>query len=287
MPQRRKTFMFHIGPAGVPLRSKERSSLAGIQVTADLGMDAMELEFVHGCRMKDESAAEVGALSKKCDVSLSCHASYYLNLLSNEPAKLQKTHSELNRTAQVLDLAGGKRIVFHSGFYQGMDSKKAYERMKTEYKTLSGFNTDRGLKSVLAPEVTGKKSQFGSVEELYGLAEDIGYDKIQPAIDWGHVHARDNGALNAPDDFRKVLDTVEKHVGKEGLKTLHCHVEGINFTEKGERNHLRITEGPPDYKTLVKVLKEYKCAGTLICESPAMEDDALILQKEWQRVSGA
>ncbi|MBI2446155.1 TIM barrel protein [Candidatus Micrarchaeota archaeon] len=275
--------MFRIGPAGVPLRSKERSSLAGIQVTKDLGLDAMELEFVHGCRMKDESAAAVGALAKKLDVSLSCHASYYLNLLSPNEVTLKKTVSELERTAEVLEWCGGKRIVFHSGFYLKMDHPSAYAAMKTEYKALAQTIADRGHNVVLAPEVTGKKSQFGSVEELYGLAEEIGYDKIQPAIDWGHVHARDNGALNKPEDFEKVLQTVEKHVGKEGLKTLHCHVEGIHFTEKGERNHLRITEGPPDYKMLLKVLKDYRCAGTLICESPAMEDDALILQKEWQK----
>lgn len=278
--------MFRIGPAGVPLRSKERSSLAGIQVTADLGLDAMELEFVHGCRMKDESALEIGKIAKKLDVSLSCHASYYLNLLSPNEATLKKTISELERTAEVLHLAGGRRIVFHSGFYLKTDGKTAYGQMKTHYKALSQFIIDRGFNVVLAPEVTGKKSQFGSVEELYGLAEDIGYDRIQPAIDWGHVHARDNGALNKPEDFANVLETVEKHVGKEGLNSLHCHVEGINFTEKGERNHLRITEGPPDYKMLLKVLKEFKCAGTLICESPAMEDDALILQKEWKKTSG-
>ncbi len=275
--------MFRIGPAGVPLQSKERSSLAGIQVTADLGLDAMELEFVHGCRMKDETAAEIGRLAKEKNVSLSCHASYYLNLLSPEAGTLKKTQSELNRTAEVLELCGGKRIVFHSGFYLKMDHPSAYAAMKMQYKALAQTIADNGFNVVLAPEVTGKKSQFGSVEELYGLAADLGYDKIQPAIDWGHVHARDNGALNKPEDFARVLETVEKFVGKEGLRTLHCHVEGIEFTEKGERRHLRITEGPPDYKMLLKVLKEYKCAGTLICESPAMEDDALILQQAWKK----
>ncbi|MBI5225915.1 TIM barrel protein [Candidatus Micrarchaeota archaeon] len=275
--------MFRFGPAGVPLRSKERSSLAGIQVTKELGLDAMELEFVHGCRLKDETASEIGQLAKKLDISLSCHASYYLNLLSPEPTTLKKTQAELARTAEVLELCGGKRIVFHSGFYLKRDHPSAYAAMKAQYKALAQTISDNGFNVVLAPEVTGKKSQFGSVEELYGLAQEIGYDKIQPAIDWGHVHARDNGALNTPDDVRRNLETVEKHVGKEGLRTLHCHIEGINFTEKGERNHLRITEGPPDYKMLLAVFKEFNCGGTLICESPAMEDDALILQKEWEK----
>ncbi|MBI4360431.1 TIM barrel protein [Candidatus Micrarchaeota archaeon] len=270
------------GPAGVPIRSNQRSSLAGVQVTADLGLDAMELEFVHGCRMNDESAKAVGAMAKEKGVSLSCHASYYLNLLSPEKNKLEKTLHELTRTAEVLALAGGKRIVFHSGFYLGMNPAKAYAAMKKQYEALAKTISKNDWNAVLAPEVTGKKSQFGSLEEVYGLAADIGYDKIQPCIDWGHVHARDNGALNQPEEFEKVLETVEKFVGKEGLKTLHCHIEGIRFTEKGERNHLRITEGPPDYKQIIRALKTFKCDGTLICESPAMEDDALLLQKAWK-----
>lgn len=273
------------GPAGVPLKSKERSSLAGVHVTADLGLDAMELEFVHGCRMKIQSAQEIGELAKEKNVSLSCHASYYLNLLSPEKPKLEKTVQELLRTAEVLHGAGGHRIVFHSGFYLNMDRDKAYTAMKKQYQVLAKTIEKNEWNVVLAPEVTGKKSQFGSLEEVYRLAADLGYDQIQPCIDWGHVHARDNGALSEKKDFEAVLETVEKHVGKEGLKTLHCHIEGINFTEKGERNHLRITEGPPDYKMVLKALKSFKCNGTLICESPAMEDDALILKNEWARSS--
>lgn len=272
------------GPAGVPLQSKERSSLAGVQVTADLGLDAMELEFVHGCHMKNESAQQIGALAKKLGVSLSCHASYYLNLLSPEKPKLEKTLKELTRTAEVLHAAGGNRIVFHSGFYLSMDREKAYAAMKKQCAALAQTIQESGWDAVLAPEVTGKKSQFGSLEEVYGLAADLGYGQIKPCIDWGHVHARDNGALNKPEDVERVLETVEKFVGKEGLKSLHCHIEGINFTEKGERNHLRITEGPPDYKMVLKALKKFKCDGTLICESPAMEEDALILHKAWKTV---
>ena len=58
-------------------------------------------------------------------------------------------------------------------------------------------------------------------------------------------------------------------------------VEGIEFTEKGERRHLPLEEGPPSYKMLIEVLKEFKCDGTLICESPLLEKDALRLKNAW------
>ncbi len=275
--------MLKFGPAGIPVRCTG-GSVEGIKCTGSLGLEAMELEFVQGCRMKDESAIECGLAAKEAGVSLSCHASYYLNLLSPEPPKLKRTHSELERTAEVLSLAGGSRLVFHAGFYLKLDVPSAYEKMKVEMKALVKAVEGKGV--FLAPEVTGKESQFGSLEELYRLAEDVGYDKVRPAIDWGHIHARDNGSLQEKGDFTNVLEVVERHVGKEGLRTLHCHMEGIEFTEKGERRHLRLAEGPPDYRLLLEALREFKCGGTVISESPAMEDDALVLQKAWKKLYG-
>lgn len=273
--------MLRFGPAGVPLSCKERSSLAGISCTADLGLDAMELEFVHGCRMTLETGKACGEAAKKRNVSLSAHASYYLNLLSPESATLEKSKKQLEVTAQVMDAAGGGRIAIHSGFYLKLSPKDAYPKMRDAFRDL--LEKTRGLNATFAPEVMGKHGQFGTVEEVFRLAQDLGYDRIRPTIDWGHVHARSNGkTLNTQEEFEAVLVKVEKAVGKEGLKTLHCHVEGIEFSEKGERRHLPLEEGPPSYKLLLSALKAFKCEGTLICESPLMEKDALLLQKAWK-----
>ena len=272
--------MMRFGPAGVPLGCKERSSLSGIACTADLGLDAMELEFVHGCRMTLEKAKECGQLAQKRNVSLSAHASYYLNLISPEEGTLEKSKQQLQTTAKVMDAAGGGRIAIHSGFYLKRTPSEAYPKMLAAYKDL--LERTEGLNATFAPEVMGKQSQFGTVEEVYSLAEDLGYDRLRPTIDWGHIHARSNGTLlNKKEEFAGVLGTVEKAVGNEGLKTLHCHVEGIEFTEKGERRHLPLEEGPPSYKMLIEVLKEFKCDGTLICESPLLEKDALRLKNAW------
>ncbi|MBI5036273.1 TIM barrel protein [Candidatus Micrarchaeota archaeon] len=271
--------MFRFGPAGIPLEC-EGTSIDGVRCTASLGLDAMELEFVHGCRMKKENAEEIGAEAKKLDISLSAHGSYYLNLLSPEKQKLGRTKAELAKTAETLHLAGGKRLVFHAGFYLGMEKSKAYELMKKNMNALLEKTKDFDV--FLAPEVMGKESQFGSLEEVFGLAGDLGYDKVRPCIDWGHYHARNRGVLKEKKDFARVLELVEKKAGKEGLKTLHCHVSGIEFTEKGERRHLPLSSKQPDFILLLEALKEFKCSGTLICESPLIEKDALLLKETWE-----
>ena len=36
---------------------------------------------------------------------------------------------------------------------------------------------------------------------------------------------------------------------------------------------------------LFKALKEFGCAGRILCESPIMEEDALNMRKAWMKVS--
>ena len=72
---------------------------------------------------------------------------------------------------------------------------------------------------------------------------------------------------------------VEKYLGKEGLREMHIHLSGINYSEKGEKNHLILEESDMNYKELLKVWKEFKIKGVVISESPNIEGDALLMQK--------
>jgi len=273
------------GTAGVPISCEDRSSLAGIACVAELGLDAFELEFVHGCRMKESVAAECGAVAKRGNISLSAHASYYLNLLSKEPPKHAKSVKEILTTAHVLNAAGGDRIVFHPGFFLGMPHDSAYTQMRKEFKSLADAIRKERLDVHLAPETTGKPTAFGSVEDLYSLAEELGYDAIRPTVDWAHVHARENGRIKGKPDYVALLEMIEKKVGKEGLRTLHCHMSSINFTPKGERNHLTMDHDVPSFRPLAEALHEFRCDGTIISESPTIEKDALYMKQVYTEAS--
>ena len=72
---------------------------------------------------------------------------------------------------------------------------------------------------------------------------------------------------------------LEKKCGKEAIQNMHIHLSGINYTEKGERNHLILKESDMNYKDVLQVLKDFNAKGVLVCESPNIEEDALILQK--------
>ena len=56
------------------------------------------------------------------------------------------------------------------------------------------------------------------------------------------------------------------------------HLSGINYTPKGERNHLNLPESDMEYAALLEALKDFKVGGQLICESPNLEEDARLLK---------
>ena len=62
------------------------------------------------------------------------------------------------------------------------------------------------------------------------------------------------------------------------------HVQGIEYTEKGEKRHLNLKESAMNYKDLLRALKEYRVKGILVCESPNLEEDALLLKRSYSKV---
>jgi len=100
----------------------------------------------------------------------------------------------------------------------------------------------------LTPELTGKPSQFGSLDELLRLAKEI--KGLGLCIDFSHLHARSGGRYNSYTEFSRVLKTVRESLGKDALHNLHIHISGIKYTAKGEREHLDLTDSDLKYQDL-------------------------------------
>jgi len=92
--------------------------------------------------------------------------------------------------------------------------------------------------------------------------------------------------MNSHDEWYAVMKSYEKALGKKALKRLHVHLSGIEYGPKGEKNHLALSESDLKVNFLFQALKEFNCAGRILCESPIMEEDALNMKKAWMKVSG-
>lgn len=268
--------------AGIPYSTQPMDTLSGISRTRELGLDAMELEFVHSINVSKEKAPEVKKISEKENILLTCHASYYINLNAVEPQKRGASRSRIVSAAKTLNACGGYSVCFHPGFYLKMEPKKVYAKVKEQLgkvlEQVQTFSKDIWIR----PETTGKPTQFGSLDELVDLSSE--FDHVLPVIDFSHLHARSNGKFNSKEEFEQVLELVEKKLGKQALNNMHMHLSGINYTEKGERNHLLLDESDMNYKGVLQALKDFNAKGVLVCESPITDDDALLLQKTFEKL---
>lgn len=87
--------------------------------------------------------------------------------------------------------------------------------------------------------------------------------------------------MNSAGEWRALFESYAQEMGEPALRSLHVHLSGIAYGEKGERNHLTLEESDFDLGALLDVFKEFRCAGRILCESPAMEDDALVMKQHW------
>ena len=265
------------GPAGVPITAPNRDSVRAVSFVKKLGLGCMELEFVRGVKMGEATAKAVKEQAEKHGIVLTAHGPYYINLNSLEKAKTEASIKRILDTARVASLAGGYSITFHPAFYLGMDKNKVYAVVKSHLNNIIRTLKNEGIKLWVRPETTGKGTQFGDIDELVKLSTEL--DQVMPCVDFAHLHARSNGKINTYKEFCNVLDKVEKGLGKEGLNNMHIHMSGIEYGPKGERNHLVLKESDMNYKDLIKALKDYKCKGVVISESPNIEQDAILMKK--------
>lgn len=269
------------GTAGIPRSSKGTSSVSGIKRIRELDLDCMELEFVQGVRMSEKGAKNVLEAANNEDVALSVHAPYYINLNSYEEKKLKASLERIYNAAKIGSLCGAESIVLHAGFYQKSTKKHTFESISKALKELTGQLRDEGIQAVLRPETMGKRTQFGTLEEVLALSEEI--EGVMPCIDFCHLHARE-GKENSYSEFTEILSRVEENLGKEGLSNMHMHISGVEYGTSGEKKHLPLKESDLNYPDLIKSLKEFKAQGRVILESPILEEDALMLRMLYKEI---
>jgi len=262
------------GTAGIPISTVERNTINGIKRVHELGLDAMELEFVQSVNISRDKAPLIKAEAEKNSVALTCHAPYYINLNSLDKSKLEASKQRLLNAARIAALCGAWSVVFHPAFYHKMPADKVYDKVRKELADVLQILKSEGNEIWVRPEVMGRTFQFGTLEETIRLCQDVG---TLPCIDFGHLHARE-GKYNTEEEFASALTLIEKSLGKEALDNMHIHIEGIEYNDKGERFHKELDDSDLNYRDLTKSWKDFKIKGVVISESPNIEKDALLLK---------
>jgi deoxyribonuclease-4 len=269
------------GTGGTPHTAKTRTAIDGIKRIAELGLGCMELEFVYGVRMAENSARLVAETAQSEGVRLSAHGPYYINLNAREPEKIVASQERIIQTARIGALCGAESIVFHAAFYLGDPPGKAYQAVKKNLAEVMNQLKKEENRVWVRPEVMGKTSQFGDIDEIINLCNEL--DGVGICMDFAHWHAR-SGQANSYPEFVAVLEQIKNGLGEQAIANMHIHVSGIAYGKKGERKHLNLSDSDLRYGELLQALKDYGAKGLVICESPSLEEDALLLQESYHRL---
>ena len=228
--------------------------------------------------MGESSARLVAETAAREGVKLSAHAPYFMNFNAREPEKIRASQVRLLQTARIASLCGAQSVVFHTAFYLGDPPEKAYGTIKKHLEEVLVQLRRENNRVRIRPEVMGKNSQFGTVEEILNLCNEL--EGLAPCIDFAHWHAR-TGVFNSYREFSSILQQIKERLGRTALDDMHIHFSGIKYGEKGELKHLNLRESDLQYVELIKALKDYEVKGLVICESPNLEDDAQLLQETY------
>jgi deoxyribonuclease-4 len=224
--------------------------------------------------MKKDDAEKLGVNAKKHDVWLTVHGSYFMNFCGDDET-IEKSEKRLIACATAADWMGAHVVVFHPGFYGKGSPREALELcVKAMGEVVESMRSLGITKVHLGPETTGKPSQFGSLEEVLMLCERV--ELTEPVIDWAHIHAREGGKMKMINDFREALNEIEKRLGTDAIKNLHCHYTLVEFTGKGEKCHHTMDEVEygPSLEPLATLIAELDLKPVIISESPVLDVDA-------------
>jgi deoxyribonuclease-4 len=274
------TFIF--GTVGTPLSTPPRpgGTVGGIARLAELRLGTLELAWVQSVRVTEAKCAEIKATALEHGVVLSVHAPYFINLNATAE-EWPKSRKRLMDAAHYGHLAGATDIIFHPGSYFGQAPETVLEVAAPRLRACVAELREQGNPVTLRPETMGKRALLGTLEDALAMAAEI--EGVLPCIDFAHLHARaGDGSANSYAEWLRMLKAVKKRLGARALKNLHIHLSGIAYGEKGEKNHLPLKEADLKYKELFKALRDMGGAGRILCESPVMEDDALVMQKAWR-----
>ena len=266
-----------------------------------LDLSAFEAMMTYGPRTTVESCRTMRRLSSEFDIKISVHAAYYIVLTSSEADKITRSLDMLKKTFELSDIMGADTVVLHPG--------SLYKRTPKEVADILGNNVTNFFNQIgktnvgLFLETAGKKAQYGSVEEILSITRHV--DGTYPCIDFGHVHARGDGALpndNAIDDVFAALNN--NGVFAEGNR-VHFHYTPIHYGAKGEIQHRKVDDiyskedaavfsnsnktgqlYHPRYNRIVENLAKLNIPTTIISETHNSQDKGALAMRAYYKGLG-
>ena len=278
--------MIKFGPSGNSLAFAEagyKNSEDSALWVKNMGLDCFEYSFGRGVNMSDEKAVSIGNAFNSAGVEISVHAPYYINFANPEEENAVKSYNYVISSAEKLKILGGNRVVFHPASQGKTSRENAVDLTEKRLKVLRDIIYEKGLNNLIfCPETMGKLGQIGTIEEITRFCR---IDPIYvPAVDFGHINAREWGSLKTEQDFVDRLSYMIDELGFEKMKGFHVHFSKIEYSAKGEVRHLTFEDDHygPNPEHFIGAVKKLGLQPFVVCESAGTQDiDALKMKNHY------
>ena len=278
--------MIKFGPSGNSLAFAEagyKNSEDSALWVKNMGLDCFEYSFGRGVNMSDEKAVSIGNAFNSAGIEISVHAPYYINFANPEEENAVKSYNYVISSAEKLKILGGNRVVFHPASQGKTSRENAVDLTEKRLKVLRDIIYEKGLNNLIfCPETMGKLGQIGTIEEITRFCK---IDPIYvPAVDFGHINAREWGSLKTEQDFVDRLSYMIDELGFEKMKGFHVHFSKIEYSAKGEVRHLTFEDDHygPNPEHFIGAVKKLGLQPFVVCESAGTQDiDALKMKNHY------
>jgi len=264
-----------LGPAGLPL-STAGNTADGIKKVKELGLQAIEIEFVRKIYLNPKMAEEVGKIAKNLNISLSVHCPYALNLCSDRESVVKASKRLILESADRAERMCASIAVLHAAYYGKLSKERTFEILKENFLDILDDMKKLEIRNVkLGIETMGRKSQFGDLDEVLQLCKDV---DLVPCIDFSHVFVIQYGEINYSEIFDKLKELNFEHI--------HSHFTNVKWNEKMKKFvdvHVPLDDSPP-FEPLAKEILKRKLNITIICESPLLEMDSLKMKQYFEKL---
>lgn len=254
---------------------------------ATLGLTAFEYQCGRGVRIKANKAALLGESAAQYQVALSIHAPYYISLASEDEEKRRGNLRYFLESVQAAKAMGAKRVVFHPGGIGKRPRKDMFALAQSTLADITPQLDEQGYGDIiLCPETMGKINQLGDLEETIAFCRSD--DRMIPCVDFGHMNARLQGAVDGIEAYRRIFEQIADGLGVERARNLHCHFSKIEYSTGGEKKHLTFedTVFGPDYQPLLEVIDQQNYTPVIICESAGTQaEDAQTMAQAYAKIS--
>ncbi|MCM1545657.1 MAG: TIM barrel protein [Clostridiales bacterium] len=244
-------------------------------------LDCFEYSFGRGVTVSEGKAVEIGEAFAASGKEISVHAPYFINFANPSDEAAQKSYNYVLDSAKFLKLFGGKRLVFHPAAQGKATREQAVALTCERLKILRDYIYLNGYEDLyFCPETMGKLAQIGTLEEVVEFCK---IDKIYlPAVDFGHLNAREQGSLQTVADYKLRLEFMIDELGYERVKHFHVHFSKIMYSAKGEVKHLTFADNVfgPEFAPLAVALRQLKLEPYIVCESDGTQAEDAAKMKE-------